>query len=350
MAQSSSVKTSFATIAALSIALLLPMGGLQAQPSTPPQNIQPPSQAADQQLLTNQQLDQLVAPVALYPDALLSEILMASTYPLEIVEAARWLNNNKSLQGDALKNSVEKQSWDNSVKSLIATPDALNMLNTNLDWTNKLGDAVLAQESDVMDAVQRMRARAQANDKLQTTKEQTVSVKQESGKNLILIEPTQPDTVYVPYYDPAVVYGAWPYPEYPPYVFPRPPYLAAGILATGLAFGTAYAVGRWAAGGYYWGGGMNWNNNNINVNRAINVNNNTINNRWQHNPPHRQGVRYNNANVRNRFGSNNIAGGARNRTNTLNRNGGSAANRNALRPNSGRPNANRPSGNRSAAR
>ena len=197
-------------------------------------------------MLSAGQLDALVAPIALYPDALLSEILMASTYPLEVVEADRWAEANKNLKGDALKAAVDQQSWDDSVKSLVATPSVLDMMSDKLDWTQQLGDAVLAQQPDVMDAIQRLRTKAQANNKLASNKQQTVSTQQQNGKQVIVIAPTHPDTIYVPYYDPAVVYGAWPYPAYPPYYWPAPGYIAAGVIATGLAFGAGYALGRWA--------------------------------------------------------------------------------------------------------
>ena len=180
------------------------------------------------------------------------------------------------------------------------------MMSTKLSWTQQLGDAVLAQQPDVMDAIQRLRTKAQANNKLASNKQQTVSTQQQSGKQVIVIAPAQPDTIYVPYYDPAVVYGPWPYPAYPPYYWPAPGYIAAGVIATGLAFGAGYALGRWAGGGYRWGGGFNWGGNNININRPVNINN--INrgngNNWAHNPVHRQGVRYNNANVAAKFGGN----------------------------------------------
>jgi Protein of unknown function (DUF3300)/Chaperone of endosialidase len=277
---------------------------------------QPPAAPAPtapaEQLLKPEELDQVVAPIALYPDTLLAEILMASTYPLEVVQAQRWATQNKSLKGDGLKSAADKEPWDDSVKSLVATPSVLDLMNTKLEWTQKLGDAVLAQQADVMDAVQRLRTKAQANNKLSSTKEQKVSVAQENNKQVIVIEPTAPDTIYVPYYDPAVVYGGWPYPAYPPYYFPPPPYIAAGVIRTGLAFGAGYAVGRWASGGNYWGGGVNWGGGNINVNRSTNINVNR-NNNWQHNPAHRGGVRYNNANVNQKFGNNNIRAGSNNR-------------------------------------
>src|SRR5215831_5159911 len=273
-----------------------------------------PASSSSDQLLKPEQLDALVSPIALYPDTLLAEVLMASTYPLEVVQAARWLEENKNLKGDALKAAVDKQGWDESVKSLTATPSALNMMSSKLDWTQKLGDAVLAQQADVMDAIQRLRAKADANDKLKSTKEQTVSKKSEGGKQYITITPTDPQTVYVPNYNPAVVYGAWPYPAYPPYYWPTPypGYIAGAAIATGLAFGAGYAVGRWASGGNYWGGGVNWGGNNINVNRPININNSG--NNWNHNVDHRHGVRYNNKDVSNKFNKgNNIRGGANNR-------------------------------------
>jgi hypothetical protein len=176
-----------------------------------------PASTSSDQLLKPEQLDALVSPIALYPDTLLAEVLMASTYPLEVVQASRWAAENKNLKGDALKTEVDKQGWDDSIKSLTATPDVLKMMSDKLDWTQKLGDAVLAQQTDVMDSIQRLRAKADANNKLQTTKQQKVTKKSDGGKQYIVIEPTDPQTVYVPYYDPAVVYGAWPYPAYPPY-------------------------------------------------------------------------------------------------------------------------------------
>jgi hypothetical protein len=193
---------------------------------------------------------------------------MASTYPLEVVKADRWVKENKNLKGDQLKAAVDKQGWDDSIKSLVATPDVLSMMSSKLDWMQKLGDAVLAQQPDVMDAIQRLRTKADANNKLTSTKEQRVVKQQDQGKQVIVIEQTDPDTVYVPYYDPNVVYGGWSYPEYPPYYFGWPGYIAGGIIATGIAFGAGWALGRWAGGGNYWGGGCNWGNGNINVNPA----------------------------------------------------------------------------------
>jgi Protein of unknown function (DUF3300)/Chaperone of endosialidase len=273
---------------ALAIAIATPVPAM-AQTSSPASH--------DGQLLKSAELDQLVAPIALYPDNLLSEVLIASVYPLDIVQAERWLQANTSLKGDQLKAAVNKQPWDDSVKSLVATPSVLEMMSTKLDWTQKLGDAVVAQQADVMDAIQRLRSKAQANNKLTSTQEQTVTVGQAQGRQVIAIESTTPGTVYVPYYDPGVVYGGWPYPEYPPYYFPPPGYIAAGVIATGIAFGAGYALGRWWSGGNYWGGGINWSGggNNIVVNPAGNrgrPSNPIANggNRWQPRADHRQGA------------------------------------------------------------
>jgi len=281
----------------LAFLILLPFSAMAQSPSTPPAT-------SDQQLLKAEELDALVAPIALYPDTLLAQVLIASTYPLEVVQAERWATENKNLKGDQLKTQVDKQAWDESLKSLVATPSVLTMMSTKLDWTQKLGDAVLAQQPDVMDAIQRLRSKAQANNKLTSTKEQKVTVRQEQNNQVIAIESTSPDTVYVPYYDPAVVYGGWPYPDYPPYYYYPPGYYAGGLLATGLAFGAGYALGRW--GSNYWGGSINWSGggNNIQINRGARVEH------WQHNPQHRQGVRYKNASVQQKFGNNNLRAGS----------------------------------------
>jgi len=204
-----------------SILVLVPFA-VMAQGPNPSSN--PPASTSDQPLKP-EEIVALVAPIALYPDNLLAEVLMASTYPLEVVQADRWVSANKNLDQDQLKVALDKQPWDSSVKALVATPSVLTMMGTKLDWTQKLGDAFLAQQTDVMDAIQRLRARAQANNKLTSTREQTVTVRQEQNRQVIAIEPTEPNTVYVPYYDPAVVYGPWPHPAYPPYNFPAPKYI-----------------------------------------------------------------------------------------------------------------------------
>ena len=253
---------------------------------------QAPEPASQPNLLKPEELDQLVAPIALYPDPLLAQVLMASAYPLDIVQAERWQRSHKNLKGDQLKAAIAKEDWDDSVKSLMATPDVLAMMNDKIDWTEKLGDAVVAQQPEVMDAIQRLRTKAQENNKLTSTKQQKVLVNQVQGRQVIAIEPTDPDTLYVPYYDPAVVFGAWPYPDYPPYYWPPPPYIGYGLLATGLAFGAGWALGNWWSGGY-WGGNINWSGggNNINITPPGNRPAHPIaggGNRWQPRVDHRQ--------------------------------------------------------------
>jgi uncharacterized membrane protein YgcG len=271
---------------------------------------QPASAEPAQQSLDAGQLDQLVAPIALYPDPLLAQVLMASTYPLEVVQADRWAKANKSLKGDALTAALDKQDWDASVKQLVSTPTVLAMMNDKLDWTQSLGDAVLAQQADVMDAIQRLRSKAQANGKLKTTKQQTVTVKQDEGSAPIIeIAPASPDVVYVPYYQPAVVYGAWPYPAYPPYYFPPPPgWIVGGAIATGLAWGAAYAIGHEIWDDFDWRHG----NINVDIDRNVNIDANRNFNKWEHNSYHRRGVAYNNADVKNKFNKANINTGDRN--------------------------------------
>ncbi len=259
-------------------------------------NAQPPAAAGDNQqgdaqqpqLLDAAQLDQLVAPIALYPDTLLAQVLMASTYPLEIVQAARWLDANKNLKGDALQEAVAKQNWDDSVKALVTTPTVIVMMNDQLDWTQSLGDAVLAQQADVMDAIQRLRAKAEDNGKLATTEQQTVTTTQQEGKEVIVIEPASPEVVYVPYYEPAVVYGTWAYPSYPPYYFPpQPGWVVGGAVVSGIAWGAGFAIGNAIWNDYE---PFNWGRNDIrvNVNKNVNINNINVNrndlqlNSWKH--------------------------------------------------------------------
>src|SRR6267378_4174744 len=248
-----------------------------------------------------EELDQITAPIALYPDSLVSQILMASTYPLEVVQADRWTKQNASLKGDALTKALEAQDWDPSVKSLVNFPQVLTMMSEKLEWTQKLGDAFLAQQKPVMDTIQSLRAKAQAAGNLKTTKEQTVIVEEK----IIKIESSSPQVVYVPSYNPTVVYGAWPYPTYPPYSYYPPGYVATSM----FAFGAGVAMG--AAWGYAWGS-CNWGGGDVDVdvNRNTNINNNINRDqakqklqergqlnqkgqgKWQHNPEHRKGVSY----------------------------------------------------------
>jgi hypothetical protein len=247
-----------------------------------------------------EELDQLLAPIALYPDSLLAQIFMASTYPLEVVQAGKWAKANQNLKGDALAAALEKEKWDPSVKSLVNFPQVLDMMNENLDRTQKLGDAFLAQQKDVMDTVQKLRAKAEEQGNLKTTEEQKVVVEKET--KTIIIESTSPEVVYVPTYNPTVVYGPWWYPSYPPYYYYPPGYVAGAAL---FSFGVGVAIG--AAWGYAWGG-CNWRRGdvNIDINRNTNINNNIDRSKhqnkvtsgqggrgeWKHNPEHRKGVSY----------------------------------------------------------
>src|SRR5262245_20083876 len=180
--------------------LLVPVTAPAQTPANPPAPSQAPAQPpAEQVTLRPEQLEALVAPIALYPDELLANVLAASTYPLEVVQADRWVKGNKNLKGDALKAAVDKQGWDDSVKALASTPAVVAMMSDKIDWTKNLGDAVLAQQPDVMDAIQRLRAKAQARNMLVTNKQQKVSVQQQNNRDVIVIEQAQPNTMYVPY-------------------------------------------------------------------------------------------------------------------------------------------------------
>jgi hypothetical protein len=256
-------------------------------------------QSGGNTVFKQEELDQLLAPIALHPDSLISQILMASTYPLEVVQADRWVKQNASLKGDALTKALEAQDWDPSVKSLVNFPQVLTMMSEKLDWTQKLGDAFLADQKKVLDTVQSLRVKAQASGNLKTTKEQTVIVEEK----IIKIEPANPQVVYVPTYNPTVVYGAWPYPAYPPYYYYPPGYVASSM----LWFGAGMAMG--AAWGYAWGG-CNWHGGNVDIDVDRNFNSNRNIDRgkytqnlpardgqrgkgnWQHNPEHRKGVSY----------------------------------------------------------
>jgi hypothetical protein len=247
-----------------------------------------------------EELDQLLAPIALYPDSLLAQILMASTYPLEVVQAGRWIKANQNLKGDALTAALEKENWDASVKSLVNFPQVLDLMNEKLDWTQKLGDAFLAQQKDVMDTVQKLREKAEAQGNLKSSEQQKVIVEKET--QTIIIEPANPQVVYVPTYNPTVVYGTWWYPSYPPYAYYPPGYAAGAAL---FSFGVGVAVG--AAWGYAWGG-CNWRGGDvdIDINRNTNINNNIDRSKyqnkvttgqggrgeWKHDPEHRKGVSY----------------------------------------------------------
>ena len=300
-----------------------------AQPAAAPAASPPEGTATP---FTPEELEQVAAPIALYPDPLVAQVLMASTYPLEVVQAARFVKDNPKLTGDQLNEKLKDQTWDDSVKSLVSFPQVLDLMNQKLDWTQKLGDAVLAQQKDLLDAIQRLRARAQAQGNLKTTSEQTVTVEpapappppppgqppqtvvvQQQPAQVIKIEPADPQVVYVPSYNPTVVYGAWPYPAYPP-AYPYPPGYAFGAAA--LSFGVGLAVGAAVWGNCNWGGG----NVDVNVNQSANfsrnvnrseVANTRIQNaqqgqrgnqsQWKHNPESRKGVQYRDQGTQQRY-------------------------------------------------
>ena len=267
------------------------------QPQPPPASVQPYGTA---------QLDQLVSPIALYPDGLLGQVLMASTYPLEVVEAARWIQDpaNAALRGDALTSALEPINWDPSVKALAPFPSVLQMMSGQLEWMQQLGDAFLAQQAEVMDAVQRLRRQAVNAGTLVSTPQQTVT----TVDGIIYIEPASPDVLYVPAYDPDMVYGAWPYPEYPPYFFPPPSGYDYGPLSNGIGFGIGFVIIQ-----TFWGWDhCDWQHHRIDVDaHRVNLINRYYIERfhlpqftgreWRHSPQHRVGVPYRSPQVRERF-------------------------------------------------
>ncbi len=263
---------------------------------------------------TQQELDQMLAPIALYPDSLLSQIFMASTYPLEVVEAARWSRGNPGLTGQQAVDAVEQKDWDASVKSLAAFPQVLAMMDQQLEWTARLGDVFIAQEPQVMETVQSLRQKAYAAGNLRST-EQAYVVQQGDA---YAIEPASPEVVYVPYYDPRVAYGSWWWPAYPPvYWAPWPGY----YVYPGFAF--AWGGGIRVGSGFFFSS-CDWRARHVtvvnvtNVTNVTNITNTTVNRQvvvnrpgpgrnvqpvvWQHDPGHRRGVPYHIATVQQRFG------------------------------------------------
>src|SRR6266704_3496324 len=259
--------------------------------------------------LPPQELDSLVAPIALYSDPLLAQTLAASTYPLEIIQLQQWMDRNKGLKGKALADAVAKQPWDPSVQGLVEFPDVVQRMAGNVQWTTDLGNAFLAQQSDVMGAVQRMRAKAQGTGNLKTSAQQVVKTETvSSGKQVIEIQQANPDVVYVPSYDPQVVYGPPP-PAYPYYPYTYPGYVPGTALAWGA--GIALGAAAWGAWGGNWGncdwghGDVNINNNNNfnkNVNRNVNRGQAGQGNKWQHNAQHRGNAPYGNRQTANKYG------------------------------------------------
>lgn len=260
-------------------------------------------------MLSPDQLDNLVAPIALYPDPLLGQILAASTYPLEIVEANQWLQQNKNLKGQALLDAARQQNWDPSVQALVALPDVLARLTQDIRWTTDLGNAFLAQQADVMNAVQRMRTRAQGSGKLQSNPQENVTTQTQNGQTVIQIEPANPQVIYVPEYDPAWVWG-------PPLIGVYPPLWYPGV-GIGFTFGPGIYIGAFFGGccgwgAFGWGWGFNW------FGGGLLVNNYFLHRygfaefhggpfhgteAWAHNPLHRGGVPYPNRALNARYGA-----------------------------------------------
>jgi hypothetical protein len=256
------------------------------------------------------ELDQILAPIALYDDALLSQVLMAATYPLEVVEAARWQQANPGPTGDAAVAAVADKTWDVSVKSLVAFPSVLKQMDQNLDWTQKLGDALLGQQADVAASIQRLRAKAAAAGTLKpgAGPQYTVSTETQGSETVYAIAQSNPQVVYVPTYDPNTAYGTWSQPAYPPTTWPL-----GGALLRGLMWGAGIAAAGALFGGWRWGyGSGGWGNSytTVNVNRAVNIDRNFNRNnigsgdRWQHQVDHRRGVAYRDTATRQQFGQN----------------------------------------------
>ncbi len=286
--------------AALCAALLIP-SNVVSSPVPYPQAATRTTTAAK---IPNDQLDSLVAPIALYPDPLLAQTLAASTYPLEIIQLQQWMAKHPDLKGEALAAAVEKQNWDPAVQGLAGLPDVVKRLGDDIKWTTDLGNAFLAQQSDVMDAVQRMRKKASDSGNLKTTEQQKVTTQVVQTQEVIVIQQANPQVIYVPAYNPVVVYGPPIYP-YPPIYYPPVGYYAAGVA---IGFGVGVAMGAFWGGG--WGYGPRWGYGSVH----INVNNRYVNHynrynsynryggNWNHNPQHRGGAPYADRNTANRYG------------------------------------------------
>jgi hypothetical protein len=307
---------------------LAPADTLAYMPS--PRSAQTASPQDQAVKIPGDQLDSLVAPIALYPDPMLAQALAASTYPLELIQLQQWLAKNSGLKDKALADAVAKQPWDPSIQALAALPEVVKRLADDIQWTTDLGNAFLTQQSDVMDAVQRMRKKAQDTGNLKSTEQQKVETKVIENKSVIVVEQANPQVVYVPSYDPVVVYGAPVYP-YPPIYYPPWGYYAAGVA---ISFGVGVAMGAFWSGGWGWGCGWGGNNDiTINRNNNFNRNSNIGGNRpsqlpsgggnrnnigggnrpsqqparggdssWKHNPQHRGGAPYGDRGTANKFG------------------------------------------------
>lgn len=259
---------------------------------------QAPPAAGNAPVFSQQELDQMLAPIALYPDPLLSQILMAATYPLEIVEAARWASANPGLRADEATRAVAAQPWDPSVKSLVAFPRILALMDQRLDWTQRLGNAVLAQQAQVMDTVQELRRRANNAGNLRSSDQMRV----EDQGGSIALEPVNPQIAYVPYYDPLTIYGPWWWPGFPPVYWPAWP---GYYVRPGISVGFVWGVGVAISAGFFFGA-FDWPRHRFNV---VHVNNhyyrpgrvNVSPGPWQHDADHRRGVPYRGEAVRQQY-------------------------------------------------
>ena len=327
------VRSTFRCLLAAVTAFLLVPGDSLAGVNSPPLQQSTSPTGAQSSKIPPDQLDALVAPIALYPDPLLAQTLAASTYPLELIQLQQWLSKNPGLKDKELADAVAKQPWDPSIQAMAGLPDVVKRLADDIQWTTDLGNAFLAQQQDVMDAVQRMRKKAQEKGNLKSTEQQKVETKVVESTSVIVIEQSNPQVVYVPSYDPVVVYGPPVYP-YPPIYYPPPGYYAAGMA---ISFGVGVMMGAFWSGG--WGWGCGWSNNNITINNNNNFNRNSninggnrVSNRpangagnrgdanrgnanrpsqqparggqsnWQHNPQHRGGAPYRDKATADRFG------------------------------------------------
>lgn len=280
--------------------LLVPGEGiLLAQEASPPAA----AAEADDPPLTADQLDSLVAPIALYPDDLLAQVLAASTYPLELMQLQQWMTKHKDLKDKALADAVAKENWDPSVKSMAAVPDALKRLTDDIQWTTDLGNAFLDQQKDVMDSCQRMRKKAKDKGALTSNEQMKVETKVVETKEVIVVQSANPEVIYVPSYNPVYVYPPPVYPYPPVYYPPYTPGAAFFSFSVGVMVGAAFWGGSCCHCG--WGGG----NVNINVNNNFNRNTNiNAGNRgqgggsWNHNPSHRGGTPYGNKASASKYG------------------------------------------------
>jgi len=269
----------------------------------PAQEVQ--QEVQDEPKIPNDQLDALVSPIALYPDPLLSQVLVASTYPLELTQLQQWLEKHGNyLNEKAVTEGVQKEGWDPSIQAMAVLPTVVKQLAENIMWTSDLGNAFLAQQSDVMDAVQRMRTKAKDAGKLQSNEQMKVETKEVESKTYVVIEQASPEVVYAPSYDPMFIWGAMAY--------PYPPFYGGYYSGAAIWYGAGIALGVGWGGGWGWGCGWGHNNINVNVNNNfvrhynntnINRGGNRINSgNWQHNPQHRGGAPYGNRATAQRYG------------------------------------------------